>query len=157
MPAPSFELSAAHRWFAIECNNHAWEWLETGERTPEASLATIHLTHASCYHWSQVGTAIHQARAAYLLTDVYALAGWGEAAQRMATVAAELLTAAGTAAADWDRAFILDAASRAAAAAGQLEHAQRLRRDAEAMGEQIADSEDRQVFIAWFAQHWPLG
>ena len=157
MPAPSFELSAAHRWFAIECNNHAWEWLETGERTPEAALAAIHLTHASCYHWGQVGTTIHQARAAYLLTDVYALAGWGDAALRLATVAAELLTAAGTDAADWDRAFVSDASARAAVAAGQLEHAHRLRAEAAVLGEQIADSEDRQVFVAWFARHWPLG
>lgn len=157
MATPTFEVSAAHRWFAIECNNHAWDWLEAGERTPEAALAAIHQTHASCYHWGQVGTAIHHARAAYLLAEVYALAGWGDAAQRMAAVSQELLTAAGTETQDWDRAFAVDAAARAAVAAGQTQRAQELRAEAEALGEQIADSEDRQVFVAWFERHWPIG
>jgi hypothetical protein len=152
MATPTFDISAAHRWFAIEGNNRAWDWLETGERSPAAALNAIHHAHTSFYHWTQAGTAVHQARAACLLTNVYALAGWGDAARRLAGVAAERLEAAGTDATDWDRAFTVDAASRAAQAAGLVPEAQALRQEAERLGQAIAEAADREVFFAWFAR-----
>ena len=33
MPAPPFDLAQAHRWFAIEFNNQAWELVEKPSRS----------------------------------------------------------------------------------------------------------------------------
>ena len=53
--------------------------------------------------------------------------------------------------ADWDVAFACDVLARALAAAGQTEHARQARERARAVGEAIADPEDREFFFEWFA------
>ncbi len=149
MPAPSFDVAVAHRYFAIECNNQAWDWLETGDRTPEKTDAAIHTAVASLFHWSQVGTPLNVLRARYLLANVYAMAGQSENACRAVTCCEELLAAG---AEDWDRAFVLDARSRATHAAGDHATAEKQREAAQQSGAAIADAECRQAFVNWFSQ-----
>lgn len=50
---PSFDLQAAHRWFAADCFNTAWLLIEKVSRTPEETEAMISLAHASIFHWRQ--------------------------------------------------------------------------------------------------------
>ncbi len=152
MPAPHFDVAAAHRYFAIECNNQVWDWLESGKRSAEKTAWAIHTAHASYFHWSQIGTPVNELRAACLLANVYAAAGRGDHSLRVAEEALKLCETCGAETQDWDWAFARDALARAALANGDRVKAEALRREAAVCGEAIADHEDRRAFENWFAR-----
>ena len=47
MSTPPFDLSKAHRWFAIELNNRAWELIEAPARTAEEAVEMVTAAHAA--------------------------------------------------------------------------------------------------------------
>jgi hypothetical protein len=49
--APTFDLAEAHRHFAAECFNRAWDLIEQQDRTPEDDRLMIALSQASIFHW----------------------------------------------------------------------------------------------------------
>ncbi len=152
MPVPSFDIPQAHRYFAIECNNQTWDWLESGERSPGKTEWAIHAAHASFFHWAQIGVPLNQLRAACLLANVYAAAGLGENARRAARQSLQWCDSCGAETQDWDWAFARDALARAALASGDRVEAEALRREATACGAAIADGEDRRFFESWHAR-----
>lgn len=62
MTDETFDVNKAHKWFAIECNNQAWDLVETKERTAEQVEEMIHLAHAARFHWKEVGTDLNLLR-----------------------------------------------------------------------------------------------
>ena len=52
MPDQDVEL---HRREGKELFNRVWDLLNLEQRTPEQDAEMIHTTHASAYHWTQVG------------------------------------------------------------------------------------------------------
>jgi hypothetical protein len=50
---PPFDLAAAHRFFAADCFNRAWDLIEKPERTPAEDEAMLHLAIAALWHWTQ--------------------------------------------------------------------------------------------------------
>jgi hypothetical protein len=50
---PSFDVDAAHRYFAADCFNKAWELMESPRRTAEEDRLLVALNQASLYHWLQ--------------------------------------------------------------------------------------------------------
>jgi hypothetical protein len=53
MNSPDFDLAAAHRHFAAQCFNLAWELIDKPQRTPDEDEQMIRLNQASLWHWSQ--------------------------------------------------------------------------------------------------------
>ena len=52
MPAaPTFDLAAAHKYFAADCFNKAWDLIEKLQRTPEEDRLMVTLNQASLFHW----------------------------------------------------------------------------------------------------------
>ena len=47
----TFDLTAAHKYFAANCFNKAWDLIEKPDRTPEESRLMVALNQASIYHW----------------------------------------------------------------------------------------------------------
>ena len=84
MTQPPFDVQRAHRWFAVELNNLAWEIVEADSRTEDQIQEMIHAAHGACYHWMQVRALINHQRAYNLLAHVYLIAGDGDAALRYA-------------------------------------------------------------------------
>jgi hypothetical protein len=111
----------------------------------------LHMAHASVHHWLQVGTPANHQRGFYLLAVAYAALGLGERALHYAARCRALTEAHPEAVEDWDRAFALEGAARAHAAAGNREEAARLKALARAAGDAIADEEDRRAFDQVFA------
>ena len=62
MPEPPFEVSQAHRWFAVELNNRAWDLVEATERSPDETDEMIDSAHAACLHWRAVGVPLNALR-----------------------------------------------------------------------------------------------
>jgi hypothetical protein len=90
MPTPSFDLPAAHRWFAVEFNNVAWDLVEGRERTAADRERMLHLAHAAYVHWEALGAPINRLRALSLLAMAHAAAGSGHAAAQYARQCLEL-------------------------------------------------------------------
>lgn len=143
-----FDTARAHRWFASALNNMVWQWLEDSKRDQSRTEDMIHAAHASCHHWTEAGTAIHRARAEYLVANVHAAAGNTDSGLRFAQRALTGLEAEPEGLSDWDLAFAADAMARVFAAAGSDE-AQHWLEEAEMLGAKIADPEDKAIFDRW--------
>ncbi len=50
---PGFDVKAAHKYFAAECFNRTWGFIQKPDRTPEDDEQMLLLTFASQWHWSQ--------------------------------------------------------------------------------------------------------
>jgi len=50
---PDFDMPAAHKYFAAQCFNAAWDLIEKPDRTPEEDEQMIQLTQTSNWHWTQ--------------------------------------------------------------------------------------------------------
>ena len=150
MSEPPFDVAKAHRWFAVELNNHAWELYELPARTAEETERMIDAAHASVHHWRQVGTLLNALRGQVLLASVYAAAGLAQGAVRHAYGALELLDRADQPTA-FDRASAFASAARAMALAGKAAEASRLTTAAKEALAQL-DDEDRRVA----SQLWKL-
>ena len=51
--APDFDLAVAHKYFAADCFNRTWGFIEKTDRAPEDDEQMLLLTFASSWHWSQ--------------------------------------------------------------------------------------------------------
>jgi len=153
---PPFDLQVASKWFAIECNNQAWDLLEKTDRTPAEDIGMVHAAHASCFHWMQVGATLNKVRALCLIANAHAAAGDAQAAVHFSNVVMELAEAHRAELEDWDWAFLFDAAARAQAVSGNLPSAGLWREKARAAGGSIAEDASREVFQQFF-DNWPYG
>ncbi len=50
---PSFDITAAHRYFSAECFNRAWDLIDQEARTPAEEDEMLNLSLASLWHWTQ--------------------------------------------------------------------------------------------------------
>ena len=145
MSEPPFDLAKAHLWFAIECNNQAWDLVEKSSRTADETQQMIHLAHASVLHWQAVGTAVNRQRGENLLATVYAVAGDAAAAVRHAERCLSLSVQNAKDESPFDRATALGCAAKAHALAGDTAQADRLRTLAKTAAAAL-DDEERGVF-----------
>ncbi len=152
MPQPpsAEELSRWHRWFAVECNNRAWQLADQAERTAADDDEMLNAAHAAALHWGQVGTALHRARAQMLLGHVHALRGNGALAVHFAHESHAYLTSIETP--DWEIAFSHAVMANAAATANDADAHRRHYAAARAAGDAIADAGDRTIFETTFAR-----
>ena len=153
MAEQTFSPNEAHRWFAVEMNNQAWDLLESDSRTDQDNEVLRNTAHAAWRHWWEVGTSINQQRAECLLAQVHAELGESESAAHHARLAL------GDSAADsmqpFDWAFTHDAASRAFGLLGKPSLQQTHRETALSFRDQVTDETDRDLVDAWFARQAP--
>jgi hypothetical protein len=135
-------------WFAAECNNLAWDLAELPPRTQQQIDNLMDAAHAAAFHWARVGTELQVARSRLLLGLAHALAGSGETALRYAREAHSHLTTDSTP--DWELALIHMVLAHAARAAGDVALYRDSYRQAQQLGDAIADAGDRDIFMASF-------
>jgi hypothetical protein len=145
MSEPPFDLARAHRWFAIECNNQAWDFVEKADRTSEETQRMLHLAHAAALHWEAVGTNLNRQRAEGLLATAYVVAGDAAAAVRHGERCLSLSVANEADETPFDRATALACAAAAQALAGNHSQAERLRTLAQVAAAKLPE-EDREVY-----------
>jgi DNA-binding transcriptional MerR regulator len=144
--------AATHRRLAVDLFNRSWQLLETEARTPAQDDELIHVVHASCYHWLEVGTPANHARGENQCAHVYAALGRPEAALHHANRALELVREGGDGFEDWDLATALEVLARAHLAAGNHSEGEHFARLARAELEAIADPDDREVIESQIAE-----
>jgi len=47
------DIDAAHRYFAADCFNKAWDLIDKSDRTPQEDEQMIRLSMTSIWHWTQ--------------------------------------------------------------------------------------------------------
>lgn len=141
-------LKPIHKFHAVEANNHTWDLIVI-DRTPDQDEEMLTSAHAAAYHWRQVGSELHRARATMLLAQVHALVGLGSTAW----IYAEEMRAfflAQTTTPDWELAFTHAIHAHAASVAGQSKAHRESYQLAEATLTAIENEDDRMVVQATF-------
>ncbi len=82
MPEKKEDISKIHKYFAVNLFNETWTLLDKEERTEEEDLLMIHKTHASLYHWLQIGGPKEFSIGEWQIARVYAVLGMYESALR---------------------------------------------------------------------------
>lgn len=113
MTEPLFDRAMADRWFAVECNNRAWDLVEKAGRTVEETQDMIHTAHTALWHWRQIGTEINHLRALCLLATAYLSADDPPAAVRYSEQCVALSDRIGDKQTTFDRATAYGCAARA--------------------------------------------
>lgn len=152
------QIADWHRWFAVECNNAAWDLIGAERRMPPDDQRMLDLAHAAAFHWGQVGTPLNRARADVALARAHALAGDAGLALAYAQQSVDYFEH--NPCEEWDTVFAHGALAHAAAAAGDHErHAAHYAR-AHALAGRIDEAEDRAIVDADLArlpqpEGWP--
>lgn len=147
-----FDVQRAHRWFAVELNNLAWDLLEKADRLADDNERMIHAAHGACFHWLQVGDLLNHLRAQNLLATVYAKAGLAEAAVRHAEKCLSLSSEASDKQTPFDLACVHGCAAAAYRAVGHTAQALAAQQKAAAAAAQLTDPADRAVFDGLYPQ-----
>jgi uncharacterized protein YndB with AHSA1/START domain len=134
-----------HRSQAMAANNSTWDLLDGRALTPAEADDLLSRAYTALYHWQRASgaTSVNLARASWLISRCHAVLGHGELALHHAERCATHVAEAGDAAADWDHAYVHEAAARALACLGRLDEARRQLIRARSIV--IADDEDRKI------------
>jgi hypothetical protein len=141
-----FDISQAHRWFAVEANNQSWSLLEAATRSAADIEEMIDAAHTAAWHWRRVGSALNELRAQTLLTTAYCVAARGESAVRHAEKLLKLSEPAGSEQTEFDRACAHGAASLAFRIALRPKEAAEQYALASEAAKQLTEREEKEVF-----------
>jgi hypothetical protein len=142
----TFSVADAHRKFAVDLFNRTWELIEKKDRSDEETELMIHAAHASCYHWSVVGTAKNRQAGEWQIARVYCLVKRPEAALHHARVCLQLTEANDIK--DFDLAFAYEAMARASALNGNRADFAKYYALAEQAAAGIVKPGDRDYFLS---------
>ena len=145
---PDFDLAAAHRYFAVECFNQAWDLINKTGRTPDEDEQMIRLSLASHWHWTQRAdcTLENSAIAYWQTARVYAVLGQADNARRYAQLCLEGCRGDGVPL--WCLGYAYEALARAELVAENRTQMTEYLREALRITETIADPDDRQMLLA---------
>ena len=139
-----------HRFFAIECNNRAWELVEKTDRSSAEEREMLDLAHASTFHWAKVGTELNSMRAQSLLSEVHAILGFGESAIRFSGPAKDYSLNRDTD--DWEIAFAYAIHAHSCYAAGLTDEHEENYKAAKKAIAAIQATADREIVLRTFNQ-----
>ncbi|MEM9082788.1 MAG: hypothetical protein AAGB34_04265 [Planctomycetota bacterium] len=91
MTKPDLDMDKAHRYFAVECNNKAWDLIEGPSLDPEGAERLVHLAHTSVFHWSHAGDELNALRGETLLVAAYLKARRPEPASHHGVISFRML------------------------------------------------------------------
>jgi hypothetical protein len=144
---PEFDLSAAHRYFSVNCFNHAWDLIKKNRRTPEEDEEMLRLSLASTWHWTQRQdcTPTNLAVGFWQTAHIYTLLGQIENARRYGRLCLEASQENG--AEVFTLGYAYEALARAEMAAGVEPQMEFYLAQARRICESMTDLEDRQQLL----------
>lgn len=148
---PDFDVSKAHRYFAVEFNNLAWDLVEGIDRSDDAIERMIHAAHAALGHWNAVGTDLNRQRAYCLLSTAYAIAKRATEAVRYAEATLRLSEKNGSDLTLFEVATAHGCAAKAFGLAGETKQAEEHGALAYETAKRFDSSEERDLFDRLYA------
>ncbi len=140
-------LKDCSAYFAKTANQQVWKLLQKRSRTKEDNELMIHSAHASCYHWLEVGTIVHNQRSHWLLSRVYTVTKDAPNALKYAKKCLELTKKYSKEMKDFDTAYAYEAMARANFLNRQTVYANRYLEMAKKAGQQIKNLDDKKLFF----------
>jgi len=143
---PEFDVDKAHRYFAADCFNKAWELIEKTDRTPEEDERMLCLSQASLWHWTKRHdcTDTNLAIGYWQLSRIHALLGRAEEARRYGQMS--LLQSPQEK--PFLRAYAYEALARAEKLAGNEKLLSEYREKAERLSAMVENTESRKLLVA---------
>jgi hypothetical protein len=143
-----FDLEAAHRFFAAECFNKAWDLIDKPNRTAEENEQMIRLSLASVWHWTQRTdcTPGNLSIGYWQTSRVYALLGQADNARRYGQMCLEVSQGEGML--PFYLGYAYEALARAETVAGNPAQRDRYLEQARQVTERITDLETQQQLLA---------
>jgi hypothetical protein len=148
MEEPLFDHELAHKHFAPRLNVECWNLIDQETRTEDENRRMLMAAFASCYHWLHAGNDVNQQRGEWLIAKAYSVLGDGPNCLQHARRCMEWTDNIDGQLKDFDRAYAREMLARGHALCGQLDRARELKAQARELGEQIANEEDRKIFLA---------
>jgi len=144
-PSPPPLTPEVERSLAASLFNGTWDLMERDDRTRDDDDRMLHMAHASCHHWHNVGTAVNFARGEWLCSRVYAVLRRPEPSLFHARRVLEICDEHGIG--DFDRAFAFEALARASAVGGDAGAARSYTERALSAAQGIQEDEDRTLLL----------
>ena len=135
----------AHKKFAVDCFNLVWSLMEKKDRTKDDDDRMMHATHASRFHWGEIGSPVELERGEWQISRMYTVLGRPESALYHARRCLEICQKSHIG--DWDIAFAYEAMARAHAVAGQKAECKKHIELANKAAEQIKEKGDRDYLL----------
>jgi len=144
---PAIDLQAAHRHFAVECFNRAWDYIDKPQRTQEEDEEMLRLAQVSLWHWTQRAdcAATHRSVGYWQVARVYALLGQAGNARRYAHLC--LQVSQGDTIPPFYLAYAYEALARAEMVACEREAMAGYLQQARLVAERMRDPEAKQMLI----------
>ncbi len=142
---------ANHRRLGVALFNRSWQLLELPERTPEEDDELLHVVHAACFHWNEVGGPRQRRIGENQCARVHASLRLPESALHHANRCLELVQL-GDDLEDWELASALEVLARAHLAAGGRAEAERYAALARQELANLGDPDDREVIAGQLAE-----
>lgn len=141
---PEFDLTAAHRYFAVECFNRAWDLIDKTGRAPEEDEEMLRLSLTSTWHWTQRAdcTPTNLSVGYWQTARIYTLLGQVENARRYGMLCLKASQEDG--AEQFALGYAYEALARAEKVAGNRDQMEAYLRQARQVCESLTDEEDRQ-------------
>jgi len=134
-----------HRKFAVDLFNLTWNLLDKEDRTREEDDRMVHATHASRFHWGEVGTPLNLERGEWQISRVYSVLRRGEAALHHARRCLEICRE--NEIGDFDIAFAYEAIARANSVLHRKDECVEYLELAKKVGVEIEDEGNRDYFF----------
>jgi hypothetical protein len=142
-----FDHGAAHKYFATNCFNQAWDLIDKTDRTPAEDEDMIRLSLASHYHWTQredysdTGASI----AYWQTSHIYALLSQADNARRYGQLCLEVSQAEEIP--PFFLGYAYEALARAESTAGNRKQAQEYIDQAKSIAEKIQEADDKKQLL----------
>ena len=143
---PTFDVTAAHKFFAADCYNQAWSYIDKATRTPADDASMLQTAMASLWHWSQRedATPTNFSIGYWQVSRVFALLGqadnarrYGEMSLQSAQDGAEIVFVG----------FGYEALARAEMVAGNTEKMKEYLAQAWSCAEKVGDKDDKDQLV----------
>lgn len=144
---PDFDLASAHRYFAVECFNGAWDLIDKTGRTEEEDEEMLRLSLASIWHWTQRKdcTSTNLSVGYWQISRIYTLLGQVENARRYGRLCLEIGQMQGVE--PFALGYAYEALARAEMVASNRAEMEAYLQQARNVCEIMTDEEDRQQLL----------
>ena len=141
-------MEAAHRFFAADCFNKAWELIDKTDRTAEDNERMLLLSMASAWHWTQRPDCTDQNMSAayWQIAHIYGLLQQADNARRFAELALAKAKAKGVS--PFFLAYAYEALARAEMVAGDRDKMRAYLDKARRAAKRLTDAEAQKMLLA---------
>ena len=147
MQTPEFDVQTAHRYFAADCFNKTWGYLDKKDRTPSENLDMISTCHASYWHWTQCAdhTPLNISVAYWQLSRVYAMTNQPKLALSFASLCLKISQT--NELSPFNMAYAYEALARASSVANKPEEAATWLENAKKIAESDLETDEKQQLL----------